>query len=113
MSDAPPDHLRDRDALLYDYSKHLLSLALLGIGGIASLAQSPVGRTVPGPMTAILICAFALAGGCALTCTATILRARQRDVPTPRSAWASSQGAMLFLGVGVGGFLMAWIDALV
>jgi hypothetical protein len=30
----------DYDLLLYDYSKHLLSLALISIGGVITLAQS-------------------------------------------------------------------------
>lgn len=102
----------DKDALLYDYSKHLLSLALLGIGGILSLSDSARGQRIPGPMTAMLIVFFAAAGFCALTCTANILRARQRDQPTPHLAWISSQGAMLFLGVGVGSFLTVWLKVL-
>lgn len=104
---------RDKDALLYDYAKHLLSLALLGIGGVASLTQSPLGRDIEGVRIAILLCFFAVAGLCALSCSAAILRAYQRDLPVARSAWWYHQGAMLFLGLGVGGFLVNWIDALV
>ena len=105
-------HQRDRDALLYDYSKHLLSLALLGIGGIVSLTQSPVGQRIAGGAVVLLICFFAMSGACALTCTEAILRARQDDAPTPRKAWLSSRGAMLFLGMGIGAFLLVWIEAL-
>lgn len=104
---------RDKDALLYDYAKHLLSLALLGVGGVASITQSPLGRDIQGGQVAIVLGAFALAGLCALSCSATILRAYQRDTPVPRSAWWYHQGAMLWLGAGVGGFLLTWIDALV
>ena len=103
---------RDKDALLYDYSKHILSLALLGIGGIVSLTQSPVGQRIPGMAVAMLICMFAASGACALTCTEAILRARWDDVATPRKAWLSSRGAMLFLGMGVGAFLLVWVNAL-
>ena len=103
---------RDADALLYDNAKHLLSLALLGIGGIASLAQSPLGRGVAGPRIALLLAAFAVAGLFALSCSATILRAHRRGLPVPERAWSFQQGAMAGLGVGVGAFLVIWIDAL-
>ena len=103
---------RDRDALLYDYSKHILSLALLGIGGIVSLTQSPVGQRIPGMAVVALICFFAGSGACALTCTEAILKARQQETATPPKAWLSSRGAMLLLGMGVGAFLLVWIEAL-
>ncbi len=104
---------RDKDALLYDYSKHLLSLALLGIGGIVSLTQSLLGRSIPGPQVVVMLGLFAAAGACALSCSAAILRAVRSDLPITSSAWWYQQGAMLFLGGGVGVFLVAWIDALV
>lgn len=102
----------DKDMLLYDYSKHLLSLALLGLGGILSIAQSPQGQKIPGSVIALLTVLLALSGLCALSCTASILRARQHGRPVPRAAWWNSQGAMLFLGAGVGGFLSNWIGIL-
>ncbi|MEG3180310.1 hypothetical protein [Sphingomonas sp. LT1P40] len=109
---AGPESGFDKDMLLYDYSKHLLSLALLGLGGILSIAQSPQGQKIPVNIVALLIVLLALSGLCALSCTASILRARQRDQQVPRTAWLCSQGAMLFLGMGVGGFLTNWIGVL-
>jgi hypothetical protein len=103
---------REKDALLYDYAKHLLSLSLLGIGGIASLSQSPLGRGVAGPKIALLLGAFAVAGILALSCSATVLRAHRRDRPLPETAWTLQQGAMGALGMGVGAFLSVWVDAL-
>lgn len=103
---------RDKDALLYDYSKHVLSLALLGIGGIVSLTQSPVGQRIASVEVVMLIGMFAAAGVAALTCTEAILRARWDDATTPRKAWLSSRAAMLFLGMGVGAFMLVWIIAL-
>jgi hypothetical protein len=113
MEDDSRPSSRDKDALLYDHAKHLLSLALLGIGGIASLAQSPLGREVEGGKVALLLGAFAVAGFFALSCSAAILRAHRRDLPVAPSAWVFQQGAMAALGVGVGAFLLVWIDALV
>lgn len=111
-SSARPEPGFDKDMLLYDYSKHLLSLALLGLGGILSIAQSPQGQKIPGSVVAMLTVLLALSGLCALSCSASILRARRFDKPVPRIAWLNSQGAMLFLGAGVGGFLTNWIGIL-
>ncbi|KQN25688.1 hypothetical protein ASE86_05625 [Sphingomonas sp. Leaf33] len=107
-----PDPGQDNVVLLYDYSKHLLSLSLLGIGGIVSLAQSPQGQKIPGLIVSMMLGALALSGFCALSCSASILRARERDVAVGRGAWLSSRLAMMFLGIGVGGFLIIWIETL-
>jgi hypothetical protein len=107
-----PDPSQDKVLLLYDYSKHLLSLALFGVGGIVSLAQSPQGQKIPGLVVSMMIGFPALSGSCSLTCSATILRARQQNKPVGRSAWISSQLAIMFLGTGVGGFITIWIEAL-
>lgn len=104
-----PDPAQDKVVLLYDYSKHLLSLALLGLGGIVSLAQSPQGQKIPGGVVSMVLVVLALSGVCSLTCSASILRARRLDRPVDRSAWAVIQLAMMFLGAGVGGFLVIWI----
>lgn len=116
MSDAPaaaePDPSQDKVILLYDYSKHLLSLALLGVGGIVSLTQSPQGQKIPGLVVAMMLVFLAAAGFCALSCSAIILRARQEDRLVGKGAWTSSRLAMMFLGTGVGGFLVIWIDTL-
>lgn len=109
---AEPDVAQDKVVLLYDYSKHLLSLPLLGIGGIVSLAQSPQGQKIPGLIVSIMLGALALSGFCSLSCSAAILRARQRDVAVGPGAWRGSQLAMMFLGMGVGGFLIIWIETL-
>ncbi len=107
------DPSQDKVILLYDYSKHLLSLALFGLGGIVSLAQSPQGQRIPGLVVAIMLACLALSGLCSLSCSASILRARQRDQPVGRGTWTTSQLAMMFLGIGVGGFLVIWIKEMV
>ena len=112
MTAAAPDPGHDNVVLLYDYSKHLLSLALLGVGGIISLTQSAQGKMIPPPVVAMMLIFLALAGFCALNCSAIILRARQKGEEVGKSAWISSRLAMLFLGASVGGFLIIWIDTL-
>lgn len=113
MSSTSQDGTADSEGLLYDYSKHLLSLALLGLGGVLSITQSTQGQKIPGVIVAGLTVFLALSGLCALSCTASILRARQRGHAVPHAAWLCSQGAMMFLGMGVGGFLFVWIKALI
>ena len=109
---AGPDPAHDKVILLYDYSKHLLSLALFGLGGIVSLAQSPQGQKIPGLIVSLMLAMLAASGFCSLSCSASILRARRDDQPVGRGAWMSSQLAMMFLGTGVGGFLVIWIKGL-
>ena len=107
-----PDPSQDKVVLLYDYSKHLLSLALIGLGGITSLAQSPQGQKIPGLVMSMILAFLAISGFCSLSCTASILKARQHDRPVGREAWLSSRLAMMFLGISVGGFLTIWIPVL-
>ena len=107
------DVSHDKVMLLYDYSKHLLSLALFGLGGIVSLAQSPQGQKIPGLIVSLMLAFLAASACCSLTCSADILRARQDDRALGRRAWISSRFAMMFLGTGVGGFLVIWIQTLV
>ena len=110
MSDAQANHERDREFLLYDYSKHLLSLALLAIGGVITIAQSPLGKAVPGIAVAGLLLAFAASGVLALSASSAILQARQERKNLGNSAWYYIRGSMGLLGIGVGAFLMSWLQ---
>ena len=85
---------------------------MLGLGGIISLSQSPQGQKVPGLVVAMILACLAISGFCSLSCTASILKARQQDQAVGRGAWLSSRFAMMFLGVSVGGFLTIWIPVL-
>lgn len=102
----------DYDLLLYDYSKHLLSLSLISIGGVITLAQSSVGRTIPPRDIGIVVVILALSGVTALSCSAAVLRARQDGKPLGKSASYLHQAAMGLLGVGFGWFLMSWLNNL-
>ena len=102
----------DYDLLLYDYSKHLLSLALISIGGVITLAQSSVGKTIPSKEIGVVVIILALSGLAALSCSAAVLRARQNGTPLGKSASYTHQGAMALLGVGFGWFLMSWLNNL-
>lgn len=112
LAEQPADHDRDREFLLYDYSKHLLSLALLAIGGVITIFQSPLGKSLPSIAVAGLLLAFAISGVLALSASSTILQARQRRQPLGNAAWLYIRGSMAFLGAGVGAFLVSWLELL-
>lgn len=105
-------HARDSELLLYDYSKHLLSLALISIGGVITIAQSSLGKSIPNKDVGIIIILLALCGVLALMCSVAVLTARQRGEPLPKSGWVLNQLAMGALGAGFGYFLMTWLDIL-
>ena len=102
----------DYDLLLYDYSKHLLSLALISIGGVITLAQSKVGERIPPKDIGIVVVILALSAVAALSVSAAVLRARQVGEPLGRYASYMQQSAMALLGVGFGWFLMSWLHNL-
>ena len=102
----------DYDLLLYDYSKHLLSLSLISIGGVLSLAQSSVGQGIAPRSIGIIILILAASGVAALSCTAAVLRARKHGAPSTKSASYLHQAAMAFLGMGFGFFLASWLGAM-
>ena len=106
------DGSRDRDNLLYDYSKHLLSLALIGIGGVITIAQSPLGKQIPGKQVGAVVVLLAVSGASALLCSGSVLDARLKGRPLPRSARNAYRSAMMFLGAGFGVFLMNWLELL-
>ena len=101
---------REGEMLLYDHAKHLLSLAVLGIGGVMSLSQSGTGAKIGGPTIALLIGFFTASGLCSLAVSAAILRARRDGQPLRASAWIFNQGAMGLLGAALGAFVTAWIE---
>ena len=103
------DRSGDRELLLYDHAKHLLSLAVLGIGGVMSLSQSSTGGKLGGPAIAVLMGLFAASGVCSLSVSAAILRARRDGQTVKASAWSFNQGAMGLLGAGVGAFVTLWM----
>lgn len=102
----------DYEMLLYDYSKHLLSLALISIGGVLTLAQSTVGQGIPTKSIGIIVLILAGSGVTALSCTAAVLRARERGTALTKRASYLHQASMALLGMGFGTFLANWLSVL-
>ncbi|GAA4000605.1 hypothetical protein [Sphingomonas humi] len=107
-----PDDDRDRGILLYDYSKHLLSIALLAIGGVITVTQSAGGKAIQPLLVGILLAAFGISGALALSASSAILQARQNRQALGSKAWIYIRAATGFLGMGVGGFLVVWFSIL-
>lgn len=106
----PGDH--DPELLLYDYSKFLLTLALLLLGGVLTLSQGPQGKELQADQVMIVVIALALSCLCSLSVANDVVRARQSGKAVTRWAPRSGQAAMFFLGGGVATFLLMWLDQL-
>jgi hypothetical protein len=95
---------RDVDLLLYDYFKHMTSLALITLGGLVSIPQfAEVGFATR--EVAIPILLVTMSGTLALYGQEEIIVARQKARRVPRQMrwcrWAISGS----FGIGVGAFL--------
>jgi hypothetical protein len=103
----------DPDILLYDYSKYLLTLSMLILGGVLTISQGSDPATRPPPVVLIsILVPIAGSGFLSLSCLATIVGARVRG-KQPKNARMLNQGAMGLLGAGVASFLISWIKQLV
>lgn len=102
----------DPEILLYDYSKYLLTLAMLILGGVLTISQGgdPASRP-PGLVLLIVIIPIAASAFASLSCLATIVQSRITGVPKG-GARMLNQIAMGLMGAGVAAFLMSWIDRL-
>lgn len=103
---------RDAELLLYDYSKFLLTLGLLVLGGVQTLAQGPQAEKLQQAQIVIVVVALALSCVSSLSVVNDIVRARQKGRPVTRWVAMMGQSAMFFLGSGVGAFLLTWLDTL-
>lgn len=114
MSDAgetptvKPDD-RDPELLLYDYSKFLLTLGLLILGGVLTLVQGPASAKLAGSEVLMVVVPLSLSCVCSLSVANDVVRARQKGRAVTRWVAASGQAAMFFLGSGVATFLLLWI----
>jgi hypothetical protein len=109
---AKPEGPGEYDLLLYDYSKHLLSLALISIGGVITLAQSSVGKTMPVKDIGVVVIILAMSGVASLLCSAAVLNSRRTSTPMGKGGSFLHQSSMGLLGAGFGWFLMTWLDNL-
>jgi len=108
---AQPHH-RDGDLLLYDFFKHLTSLALLTLGGVLIVIQDVDPKDVKPFMVIIDIVVISLSGILAFSGSSEIAKARYTGVPATRSLEFLRRAAPITLTVGVGMFLAMFVDSL-
>ena len=105
----PEDH---PDLLLYDYSKYLLTLALLVLGGVLSLTQGAGGTRIDKKLVIVVVLFLAVSGMSSLSCANEIVRVRTGKKKRTKWPEVYNQAAMGLLGGGVGAFLFVWAGAL-
>jgi hypothetical protein len=99
----------DPEILLYDFSKYLLTLSMLILGGVLTISQSgDIANRPPPEVLLTILLPIAGSGFLSLSCLSTIVRSRVEGKPQ-RHAAKFNRGAMGLMGVGVGGFLLSWV----
>ena len=100
------------ESLLYDFAKFMTTLSLLLLGGMLTLS----GAAKAGDLKLINILfvsvAIAVSGMCAFATAYGIADARSRGREPARYLRTQMQVANACAGIGIGGFLMMWLDTL-
>ena len=100
------------ETLLYDFAKTLTSLSLIVLGGVLSLAGTQRAADIPVFSLVLVSGAIAVAGLLALSTAFGIVEARTKNTePSPRLP-LMIKGANFLLGIGLGGFMVIWLDSL-
>jgi hypothetical protein len=109
MEEEETSAAHDGATLLYDYFKHLTSLCLFSLGGVAALADKLVGRSLlPLVLTFAVI---GLAGLTSFSATGSIVDSRFKRQPIRRDISRYRHAAPLMLAVGLGMFLYLFINS--
>lgn len=107
-----PGRDQDRDLLLYDFFKHLTSLALLTLGGVLIVIQDVDPKDVKPFMVVTDIVLISLSGILAFSGSSEIARARYTGTAPTRSLELSRRAAPALLALGAGMFLSMFVDSL-
>lgn len=100
------------ETLLYNFAKTLTSLSLIVLGGVLSLAGTQRAADIPVFSLVLVSGAIAVAGLLALSTAFGIVEARTKNIePSPRLP-LMIKGANFLLGIGLGGFMVIWLDSL-
>jgi hypothetical protein len=104
------DH--EPDLLLYDFFKHLTSLAILILGGVLLLAQASDPQDVKRWMVIAVLLLISAGGVLSFSGSSEIVRARSTGTPVRTSIKWTRMLAPALLAVGVGMFLSMYADSL-
>ncbi len=105
---------RDRygETLLYDFAKFLTTMSLLALGGVLTLVQTADTSDVKLFNIIFVLSAIALAGILSISTASSLVDARAAGKEPLPQLKTVVKVAMALLGIGTGGFLMMWLDAL-
>ncbi len=115
MSDLNEDQgpgSRDGELLLYDFFKHLTSLSVLLLGGVLVLTPTAAAGDIAPEMAIAIIACISIGGIMAFNGSNEIVRARFTETPVRRSLKVNRVGAPAALALGIGMFLVMFIDKL-
>jgi hypothetical protein len=107
---APDGHYGE--TLLYDFAKTLTSLSLLVLGGVLTLGGTQQAAKIPLPALVLTSGAIALAGMLALSTVFGIVKARAEDNEPPKKLLLLIKSANFLFGIGLGGFMLIWLESL-
>ncbi len=107
------DHGHDGELLLYDYFKHLTTLALLALGGILTVSQIADREDVKPWLLATVLVTISLGGIAAFGGAGEIVRGRHTGTPRHKSVEFYRRVAPILLAIGVGMFLSMFVDSIV
>jgi len=95
----------DNDLLLYDYFKHLTTLALVALGGAIGIAKGTIANQTLG----VIVLAIGLGGGLALVGLLAVVRERLAGKPMSGYVrWLRTLSGGFF-SFGVGMFLVVFV----
>jgi hypothetical protein len=97
-------------ALLYDYFKHLTSLCLFSLAGVAALADKVHGRSTLLVLMALIVIGTTAFGS--FLATGLIVDSRTGGKPLDRRIHLYRSGAPALLSFGIGVFLYVYVGSL-
>lgn len=107
---APAD--RYGETLLYDFAKTLTSLSLFVLGGVLTLGGTRQAAEIPLPALVLVSGSIAMSGLLALTTVFGIVEARTHHREPATRLFKQIKAANFLLGIGLGGFMVIWLDSL-
>jgi hypothetical protein len=98
------------ETLLYDFAKFLTTLSLLVLGGMLTLSSAARAGDLKLFNIVFVSVAVALAGVCAFSTANSLVDARSKARQPSGHLPAVIKAATALIGLGVGGFLIMWLD---
>ncbi|MBN2971363.1 hypothetical protein JW805_04950 [Roseomonas aeriglobus] len=106
------DDVRYGETLLYDYAKFVTTLSLIVLGAVLTLSSTTGGKTLRTDMLILVVAAVSAGGTTALSVANAIIDARVAGRAPSRHLRKAMKLGMGLLGLGVGGFIVIWMELL-